>query len=236
MRRTSYAIPLTVAHPRQVRCSGQRVCSLRASNEELGALLMLARADAANGPSQRVPHDVTLGAEAASVRRVGGVESRRRRSSFFRKPQRTGLLTSASVRPRRPTMTVSDTGIGIAPDQLPHVFELLSRHPERANARHGRRGRGLACLSRNGFPMSTGRHAIDRRLDRVPGGGSPVLDVSGSLRTPPFPTVPGSCAALPDRGMRSVSWCRPIHADASSDAVQTRACASELIPRWRGYR
>ena len=47
-------------------------------------------------------------------------------------------------RPRSVTLTVSDTGAGIAPEDLPHVFERFYRGT--ASARHGGSGLGLSIV------------------------------------------------------------------------------------------
>ncbi|MFT4039758.1 MAG: PAS domain S-box protein [Thermomicrobiales bacterium] len=64
-------------------------------------------------------------------------------------------------------MTISDTGIGIAPDDLPHIFEEFRQLDTRLSRRHGGAGLGLAISRRLAEQM--GGEII---VESAPGRGS----------------------------------------------------------------
>ena len=91
---------------------------------------------------------VTIRVEMADDRRPTSDE--RRPTTDDRRPTADDLSSltrrpsSIVHRPRSVTLTVSDTGAGIAPEDLPHVFERFYRGT--ASARHGGSGLGLSIV------------------------------------------------------------------------------------------
>ena len=61
-------------------------------------------------------------------------------------PRGGGVSVSMDVRERTATVTVSDTGQGIRPDFLPHVFERFRQADATATRAHGGLGLGLAIV------------------------------------------------------------------------------------------
>jgi len=180
-------------------------------------LLMLARADAGERPIQRrrvFLDDVTLDA-AEAARAVAERRSVRLEVDQFDeaaidadpallrqlviilldnaiKFTAAGGVVRMGVRasPTRATLTVSDTGVGIAPDQLPHVFDRFYRgDPART-----REGEGVPSTSEGaGLGLSIARwiadeHGAELQIESQPGKGTVVtvrfsLSASGAPAT-----------------------------------------------------
>ncbi|HEX6537417.1 MAG TPA: ATP-binding protein [Gemmatimonadaceae bacterium] len=85
---------------------------------------------------------------------------------------RVGVGTTAGV----PTLTVEDTGIGIASDQLPHIFERFYRgDPARSRASATEPARDGAGLGLSIARWIAAAHDADIAVDSTPGAGTTVV-------------------------------------------------------------
>jgi len=103
-------------------------------------------------------------------------------------------------------ITVEDDGPGIAPADLPHVFDPLWRSPSRSSTRQVGTGLGLAIVAELVAAMGGGVQA-----DGAPGGGTRVTVTLGATR----PTSSSPAEARPGSG-------RVPHAKIRSDRDQHR--------------
>src|SRR5262249_62163833 len=107
------------------------------------------------------------------------------------------------VRERTATVTVSDTGQGIRPDFLPHVFERFRQADATATRAHGGLGLGLAIV----------RHLVELHGGTV--SASSAGEAQGStftLRLPLPPTLPverPEDGALPPQRVSLAGWRLP---------------------------
>lgn len=113
-------------------------------------------------------------------------------------------------------ITVTDSGIGIAPDLLPHVFELFTQGDGTAHRTHGGLGLGLALVK--GFVDLHGGFVSARSAG--PGLGStfevrlPLIEAPAAPPAP-LPLLPVPAAALPRH------LCRVLVIDDNRDASYT---------------
>lgn len=89
------------------------------------------------------------------------------------------------------TITVADTGEGLSPDELPHVFDRFRQGDSAITRRHGGLGLGLAIVrdlvelhggtvsAESGGPGQGSRFTV-----RLPLSGGPVTEVSGPMSGP----------------------------------------------------
>jgi CheY-like chemotaxis protein len=122
-----------------------------------------------------------------------------------------GSLIAARCRNRDVEITVSDTGVGISPEFLPHVFERFRQAESSPSRQHGGLGLGLAIV----------RHLVEAHGGTVsafsdgPGSGSVFvfrLPLEGA-RPRMLPAVAGKLTALP-----GVHGLRVLIADDDRDA------------------
>jgi signal transduction histidine kinase len=72
-------------------------------------------------------------------------------------------VSAAAIADETVAVTVCDTGIGIAPDVLPHIFEPFRQADHRLSRRHGGAGLGLAIAQRLAALMD-GRITVESTL------------------------------------------------------------------------
>jgi signal transduction histidine kinase len=72
-------------------------------------------------------------------------------------------VSAAAIADETVAVTVCDTGIGIAPDVLPHIFEPFRQADHRLSRRHGGAGLGLAIAQRLAALMD-GRITVESAL------------------------------------------------------------------------
>ena len=89
----------------------------------------------------------------------------------------------------RPSSTISDNGIGIAPDLLPHVFELFTQADRSLDRSRGGLGIGLFICRRlielHGGTITASSEGLGRGATftiRLPVQGQPVEDRAWPVR------------------------------------------------------
>jgi signal transduction histidine kinase len=102
-------------------------------------------------------------------------------------------------RPEDAVLSVADTGIGIAPDHLPHIFDRFYRVPERGRAggdKSPERGLGLG-LSFVAWIVKAHRGTID--VKSVPGRGTTFIVTLPRVAAAPAPEVAGEASTAERR-------------------------------------
>jgi signal transduction histidine kinase len=124
----------------------------------------------------RVPHDPP---------RMGQVISNLIGNAVKFTPAGGRVEVGVAPDPGGAVVTVTDTGTGIDPDELPHVFERFYRGTQRPELRASGSGLGLSIV-RSIVDMHHGRVTIES----TPGRGT-VVAVRIPAETPPEPPAPG---------------------------------------------
>jgi signal transduction histidine kinase len=116
-------------------------------------------------------------------------------------------------------IAVADTGIGIAPEQLPHIFELFTQVHGGSERSHGGLGIGLALV---------------RRLTEMHGGtvtahsDGPGLGTEMTVRLPALVTQPMASQAAETEAVPIVPPRRVLVADDNIDAAESLAVQLQM--------
>jgi len=114
---------------------------------------------------------------------------------------------------------VRDNGIGMAPELLPHIFELFTQAERSLDRSQGGLGLGL-CLVQQLVEL----HGGTVTADSVLGQGSEFI-----VRLPAMPPAPVAASQTPQRAGNESTACRVLVVDDNVDAAQTLARLLEMI-------
>ncbi len=117
---------------------------------------------------------------------------------------------------------VRDTGIGIAPELLPHIFDLFTQADHSLDRSQGGLGIGL-CLVQRLVEM----HGGSVEAHSVLGQGSEFIVHLPLLRTP-LPASPTFPSPAPDTVRTTTKGCRVLVVDDNVDAAQSLARLLEM--------
>jgi two-component system CheB/CheR fusion protein len=117
-------------------------------------------------------------------------------------------------------LAVRDTGIGIAPDMLPHVFDLFAQAERGLDRAQGGLGIGLTIVKRV-TELHGGR--VEARSDGV-GRGAEF-----AVRLPALAAAPEEAAAAPVTRPRETIRSRILVVEDNVDAAETLAALLELL-------
>ncbi len=141
--------------------------------------------------------------------------------------RRGGILVSARPRGDRLRLAVWDTGLGIAPEHLPHVFDEFYQvdNPQRDVARG--LGIGLAIVKRL-VDLLGGEVGVRSRQDH---GSVFWVDLP---RRPPAPAAPAlaptATPAPPRSTPRNYRWCRHAYCCSTTSNLWVKAVRMWLAP------
>ena len=117
-------------------------------------------------------------------------------------------------------LAVRDSGIGIAPDMLPYVFDLFAQAERGLDRAQGGLGIGLTIVKRV-IELHGGR--VDARSDGVGRGAEFVV------RLPALPAAPAETAAAPLSRPRETVRARILVVEDNVDAAETLGALLELL-------
>ena len=125
-------------------------------------------------------------------------------------------VAGAAVEPQMAVLRVRDSGIGIAPELLPRIFDLFTQAERSIDRAQGGLGIGLCLVQR-----LVHLHGGTVKAFSVPGQGSEFvvrLPVAQGEAPPPLPPPPSIAPAQPPG-----KGCRVLAVDDNVDAVQSMA-------------